>query len=340
MSARLAILATGLVTSVGLYAPAACAAIRAGVSNPTESGFLNSAGELISVHEVPLEQPWRGRVRLVKMAAMAVTECLAGVSRDVWRRIPLLVCVAERERPGRTPGLEGELLAEIQQEVGEQFSPGSLTIPLGRVATAHALQEARRLLGEDGERQALIVATDSLLSGPTLGAFDREGRLLGARNSNGFIPGEGAGALLVGRANGPDLLCCSGLGFATEAAYIASGQPLRGDGLTQAIKAAVRDAGCGLQELDFRIADLSGEHYYFKEAALALGRALRVRKPQFELWQPGTSIGESGALAGVVAIAVADAACRKGYSPGPGVLLHLAADAGQRAAAVLQFGGS
>jgi 3-oxoacyl-[acyl-carrier-protein] synthase-1 len=153
------------------------------------------------------------------------------------------------------------------------------------------------------------------------------------------MPGEAAGALLVGRPGGMAELLCTGIGFGVESAHIESGQPLRANGLASAIKDALADAGCEMHELDCRVTDLSGEQYYFKEAALALSRTLRRRKPTFDIWHPAECIGESGASAGIAIFALADAACRKAYSPGPRILAHLANDAGARAAAVLHFGG-
>jgi 3-oxoacyl-[acyl-carrier-protein] synthase-1 len=162
-------------------------------------------------------------------------------------------------------------------------------------------------------------------------------RLLIAENSNGFMPGEGAAALLIGGATGQTQLTCLGLGFATEAASIEKELPLRGEGLTAAIKGALSDAGLTMQEVDFRIADLSGEQYYFKEAALALTRTLRARKERFDLWHPAECIGETGAVGGLATIVVAHAACHKGYAIGPTILCHSAGDSGERAAAILQL---
>ena len=109
---------------------------------------------------------------------------------------------------------------------------------------------------------------------------------------------------------------------------------MRADGLTQAIKNGLRAAGCALHNLDFRISDVSGEQYYFKEAALALGRILRERKEQFDLWHPAECIGETGAAIGIVCLAVALASIEKGYAPGRGLLVHTSGDSGQRAAIV------
>jgi 3-oxoacyl-[acyl-carrier-protein] synthase-1 len=220
------------------------------------------------------------------------------------------------------------------------FAPESSIIAHGRVSVALALAHARKLIHEDKAPQVLIVAVDSLLSWPTLSFYEREDRLLTSLNSNGFMPGEAGGALLVGRRGGNAELLCTGFGFGVEKAHIDSGEPLRADGLTFAIKGALADAGCEMHDLDYRITDLSGEQYYFKEAALALSRTLRKRKETFDIWHPAECIGESGAVAGVAVFALADAACRKGYTLGPHILGHLANENGQRAAIVLRYGSA
>jgi 3-oxoacyl-[acyl-carrier-protein] synthase-1 len=333
----LAILNTGLVTSVGLSAPTSCAAMRARVTNPSETRFIDSGGEWITAHQVSLEQPWRGLAKLARMATMAAEEALVDVPKREWGGIPMLLCVAERERPGRLEGLDDQLFEEVQQALGMRFATESIIVPHGRVAVAVALSRARVLVQQHGVSHVLIVAADSLLNWPTLSHYERQDRLLTGRNSNGFMPGEGAGALLVGKSTGGSHLACSGIGFGVEKAHIDSQEPLRAEGLMQAIKAALVEAKSDMHEMDFRIADLSGEQYYFKEAALALSRTLRRRKDEFDLWHPAESTGEAGAMAGLSVLALADAACRKGYAHGPAILVHMANDDGRRAAVALYF---
>ena len=151
------------------------------------------------------------------------------------------------------------------------------------------------------------------------------------------MAGEGAGAVLVGDPSGGAELVCTGIGFARELAHIGSEEPLKAEGLTMAIRAALTEAEMAMHDFDFRIADLSGEQYYFKECALALLRTLRQRKDEFDLWHPAECTGEAGALVGASILALADAAARKGYAKGPNILAHMSNDAGQRAALTLQY---
>ena len=49
-------------------------------------------------------------------------------------------------------------------------------------------------------------------------------------------------------------------------------QPLRADGLKEAIEAAFQDSGLTFDDVHYRLVDVGGEQYGFKEAALALAR--------------------------------------------------------------------
>jgi 3-oxoacyl-[acyl-carrier-protein] synthase I len=333
----LAILHSGLVTSVGLTTEAACAAIRASVTNHSQTRFYDSDGEWITGAQVPMDNPARGRERLLAMLELAIDECLEPYDVSQMRQTPLLLCVAEPQRAGRLDGLDTFLLSELRKRRPSLIHPGlSGVIAHGRVGAGLALSHARTLLNDHAF--VLVAASDSLLLGPTLAALEANDRLLTSQNSNGFVPGEAAGALLVGRApSAGSHLVCEGIGFAQEHAVENGDEPLRADGLTDAIRLALGDAGCELHDLDFRITDNSGEQYYFKEAALALNRILRRRKEEFDIWHPAECVGEVGAAIGPIALAVALTACRKAYSPGDRVLFHSGNDAGQRCAAVLAF---
>ena len=337
MTVPLGILSTGLVTSAGLSAPAACAAIRAGAANPSQTRFMDSSGEWIMAHQVILDRPCRGNERLVQMVVMAIKECLAKLPQSMWTNIPFLLCLAEKSRPGRNHALDEYIFGDVQRRLEVEFAPQSLIIPQGRVASNNALSRAREMIRSGSTSLVLIAATDSLLMWPTLSVYERNERLLTQENSNGFIPGEGAGAVLVGSPDRGLSLTCTGIGFGSEPAHIESDDPLLGRGMAITISEALQEAACEIQEIDFRITDVSGEQYYFKEASLAVARLLRVRKEEFDIWHASECIGETGAVAGLVGIAVAEAACRKAYAPGRRILWHAANDDGQRTAAIFEF---
>ena len=326
-----------MVTGVGLSAPASCAAIRCAIDNFQETRFMDSGGEWIMGCEVPLEKPWRGKTKLIKMAAAAIKECLEANKKIDPGATPLLLCLSEHERKGRVIDDDNQFFLALQEELELEFHEKSRVIAKGHVAVAVALKHARRLIQELQVEHVLIAATDSLLVGATLAHYEAYERLLTSQNSNGFIPGEAGAALVVepvSAGQGAQLIC-AGLGFGIEQAHVYSEEPLRADGLTAAIKESLEDAGCEMGDLDFRITDLSGEQYYFKEASLALLRILRKRKEEFDIWHPADCIGEAGASLTIIALIVSLFACQKGYAVGHNILIHLGNDDGKRAALVL-----
>lgn len=340
----IAIIAAGMVTGVGLDAPSSCAAIRCAIDNFSETRFMDKGGEWIIGSQVPLEEPWRGAPKLVHMVVPAIRECLAHVAAVSPETIPLLLCVAEKERPGRLPGLDDELFLDIQAELGVRFHARSGIFARGRVAGGLAMSYARQLILEERLPLVLIAGVDSFLVAGTLAAYETKNRLLTSQNSNGFIPGEAGAAVLVGSQSAvaalrvsADLLCL-GIGTGQEKATIDSEEPLRADGMVQAFKAALGDAGKTMADVDYRITDLNGEQYLFKEAALAVTRILRVHKEQFDIWHPADCIGEIGAAVGPCAFGIALAAARKNYAPGRGSLCHFSADDSERLALMLAGG--
>jgi 3-oxoacyl-[acyl-carrier-protein] synthase-1 len=90
--------------------------------------------------------------------------------------------------------------------------------------------------------------------------------------------------------------------------------------------------------MHFRITDLNGEHYKFKEMTLAMVRYQRKPKPKlFDLWHPIEHIGDVGAAIGPLVLGVALHAGQKGYGNGPTVLCTFGNDDGERAAAVVTY---
>lgn len=334
-----AVLATGMITGVGLTAPATCAAIRAAVSGFRETKFIAAAGDWVIGSPVPLDPPVRGRQKLVHLAAAAVRECLAGAPGIKASATPLLLCVAEPGRPGRLDGLDDRLFAEVQDALGVQFHPRSGVIARGRVGGAVALARARQLIHDDGVARCVVAGVDSLLVGPTVTAYEARGRLLTKKHSNGFLPGEAGAAVLLGPAGaaaGPEFRCLA-VGFGREPAPIESDDPLRADGLVEAFRGLGRDAGLSLDDADYRYTDCNGEQYGFKQDRLAIARTVRRLKARFDHLHPADGIGEVGAAVGPCALGLALAAARGGYAPGDGVLAHFSSDDGERAALLLRY---
>ncbi|HEX9749806.1 MAG TPA: hypothetical protein VGB22_00750 [candidate division Zixibacteria bacterium] len=330
-----AVLATGMVTAIGLDAPSSCAAIRSGITGHTETRFLYD-GDFIVGCPVPWAEPVRGVERLRQMTVSSIRECADGFARLDPKKTALLICLAEADRPGRFDGLDATFADSVHAALGWPRHPDSAVINDGRVGGVRALERARALVASRRATHCIVAGADTMLAADTLTAASAAHRLQTVENSDGFIPGEAAAAVLIGiPADKTCHLECRGVGYGEERATRDSGEPLRGEGMVAALRAALADSSVALNSLDYRITDLSGTQYGFKEATLALDRLLRDRKEEFDLWHPAECIGEVGAAFIPCALGVALTAARKGYAPGPGLLCHCAADGPGRAAVVL-----
>jgi 3-oxoacyl-[acyl-carrier-protein] synthase-1 len=331
---------TGMVCPVGLSAVSACAAKRAGISAFAELPYSDNAGEPVIGGSVPgLCWTLARDSRLVMLLTKALTDLLNGQPDLQWVHVPLLVCLAESGRPGGGAALARSIVKWIENELKVQFHPtNSRAFPSGHTAGFEALREARNLIQRGDVPACIVCATDSFLNAASLFWLDQHYRLKTPANRDGVIPGEAAAAVLVqADPSAAATVEVIGLGFAKEQASILSEEPLLGLGLAAAARSALGQAKLGLNEIDVRLSDVTGELYGFKELPLIEGRLMRVvRKEAQPLWHWAEAIGDSGAAAGVAQLVLANEAFKKGYAPGQRAICFSSSVAGERAVAVLR----
>jgi 3-oxoacyl-[acyl-carrier-protein] synthase-1 len=265
-----------------------------------------------------------------------LTECLAHANGRSLSDVPVFLAIAEPDRPGRVHGLE-EVLDAAAQRMGLPVHPDSRLLAQGRTGGVRALELARKAVAE-GHRAVIVAGVDGFLASQTLRELDQRRRLLTAENSDGFIPGEAAAAVLVGPAIRTRELHCIGIGYGQEPAPVESERPLRAEGLAAAYSAALADAKLDWRHIDYRMAGVSGDQYGFKETALAAARTIRPVKEKLGLQHPADCIGEVGAAIVPCMLGVARAALRKRYAPGRNAMCHVGDDDGRRGALVLSEG--
>jgi 3-oxoacyl-[acyl-carrier-protein] synthase-1 len=331
----LSIEACGMTTAIGLTAPAAAAAQRARLSNFEETHFISHDGKWMIGAEVPLDPPRRGRARLQALLEGPLRECYAALGDIDAKDVPVLLCVAEGDRPGRLHGVDLSLLHDTLNAIGQPIHADSAVISYGRVGGIVALRDARELM-KKGAKKVIVAGVDSYLLAGTLAQYDADDRVLTETNSNGFPAGEAGAAVLLGRDG---LFQVLGLGFGREPAHITSGEPMRADGLVMAMRAALSEAGLDFSDVDYRISDLNGEQYYFKEAALAMTRVLRKRREQMDLWNPASEFGFTGAASIPLMLGLGLIAGQKRYAPGRTVIMQTSDDDGRRGTAILRMEG-
>jgi 3-oxoacyl-[acyl-carrier-protein] synthase-1 len=86
--------------------------------------------------------------------------------------------------------------------------------------------------------------------------------------------------------------------------------------------------------VEYRVRDVSGEQYFFKQSTLAALRLERGRREFQDLWSPGENLGNIGSAAVPVMLAQVLTAQLRGYAPGSPTLIEGSGDDGACGAAV------
>ena len=329
--------AAGLACPVGMSWPAACAAMRAGIMRKSISPYRDNQGRAIVASYVRdlLPEGALGEERWLFL----LTQALRDVARDsgpyALERMTLFLAL-----PLANSGREYSsawVCKELSSSLGLQLSPANVHVLSGGAYGGYVALQRGSAWSQSGH-PCVVAAADSLLSAGRLLSLSEKERLLVDGNSDGFVPGEAAAALLLNREPRRALAQIRGIGFAVEQSLMDNEIPLRAEGLVVATREALFASGVHLHDLDFRLSDAAGESFYFKEQALLVTRLLRERKPDFPLWLCAETLGATGAAAGLCSLLWAMAAWDRSYAPGPRALACAGNDQGERAAVVLEKG--
>jgi 3-oxoacyl-[acyl-carrier-protein] synthase-1 len=192
------------------------------------------------------------------------------------------------------------------------------------------------MLAAGSAAKVLLIASDSYLNAADINAALQGERVLCATSSAGFIPGEGAAALVLCAADpAAPGLHISGIGTALEQARHDGIIPNRSMGLTQAIRAAAAQAGVAPADLALRLSDQNGDPFYADEATNAMTR-LMFGAGKLAHHTLADKAGELGVAAGPAMLAWLS--CAQGtllQTPGKALLVHMADDDGARCALIL-----
>ncbi|MEJ2613111.1 MAG: hypothetical protein P8179_24415 [Candidatus Thiodiazotropha sp.] len=344
MNRPMGIAGLGMVSCLANGSPLNAAAMRCGYDGFHRLDFNQPYSDQPQIGAA-IESDLSGIPRLTHMLEEALKEAIEPLPNG-YRELPVLLCL-----PEKTPPSYFNNEAAIQSIVDQLFedlhletlSPTISAFWRQRCGFVSALVEAQAMIYQQNQDYVLIAGLDSLLDPAILahygGDLYGEGcRLLSDNCSNGFIPGEAATAVLLCRPDRRNTKAIiAGVGEGQERAVIGDEeQVLRAQGLTQAINNATQDADIPLHETAFRVASVSGEDYFFREASLAQYRSLKQKVPEHRLWHPADSIGEVGAAIGGAMVVMVYYAFVGNYAPGDFVLCHTSNDNAQRGAFIMQ----
>lgn len=327
---------SGMCTSLGFDQKATVAAIDSQLDHFRETTFWDNNGEPL-LGAMLYDINFWGAARLQWMCEMAIKDCLNQQQENNLTKTALLLLGTDLTiSPLTVSGLETVFTA-----LSPYFHPDSLLLKTGKSGVAQALLIAQNMLykAHSDIEAVLLVGADSYFTAETINHFLHQERLLTSDNSNGFIPGEGAGAILLKKDSALSGIYITGIGDGYEEAHQLQEEKInRSVGLTDAIEKAIATSGIPLSQTACRFSDISGESEYYHEASNAIMRALDKKVALYPHHQLATSLGETGAAANILTLAylrdfltsLHGQTHQKNH-----ILLHSSSDTGGRAALII-----
>lgn len=344
------IIGVGMTTAVGASAPETAASVRAATARFTETPIPDRHLRPITVAEVPDDAlpPLTDDVanasgltsrerRMLRLAGRALRECVATFGE----RLPRLgLCLALPEMETTKPIDRAGFLAQLAAQTGGAFDPrASDASHRGRAGGFIAIGQAVLTIQQGVTDFVIAGGVDSYRDLYVLATLDCEQRVKSSANWDGFVPGEGAGFLLLASAraaaarNFPVIGRVTPMATGFESGHLYSELPYRGDGLAstfqQLVSQGVVDAPIG--EV---FSSMTGESHWAKEWGVAFMRTRAAFQDGHGMHHPADCFGETGAAAGPLLVGLAALGIKGRYRRSP-VLAYGSSDRGARAAVVV-----
>ncbi len=325
------IMAVGLVTPVGLSGSASSAAVRAGRSRARKSPVFGKAWERHAMHLVegdylePLNSALQrdgmsaAHGRMLRLGGPALAEAAAVSPAPA----PVLLALPE-VHPGSPDPVGAGFLQHLSVQAGVPIVERQSAIyRQGGAGALYALRDALVLLGSREASHVIVGGIDSFLDLMRLGILDSEDRIYGRRTRLGFMPGEGAGFLLLRSGqprrppSAPPLARVMGVGVGLEKGHRYSSEPYRGDGLADAFEALFQEVATDYPKVRCVYAGFNGEELPAKEWGVAQLRSSERFASDAKFETPADCIGDAGAALGAIMVGLAAMAINKGHLPEP-----------------------
>ncbi|MHB8746678.1 MAG: beta-ketoacyl synthase N-terminal-like domain-containing protein [Gammaproteobacteria bacterium] len=344
------VVALGASTAVGRDAWSSAAAVRAGISGFTQHPYMiDTAGEPMRVAIAPwLDIGLSGVERFEALLFPAIDQALAPVSEVNTERLRIALSLGlPAPRPGLADGLQPTLVKTLGEKYRQVFSAVA-TFPNGHAAGLLALDAAAKKLAQGAFDACVVAGVDSYIEPETLEWLEESDQLHSAgplNNAWGFIPGEGAGALLlmqrqvVERLRLTPLARVLGVGTAFEHKRIKTETVCIGEGLTQAFRSALTTLPDGMRVTDV-YCDMNGEPYRADEYGFTCLRTKGAFESASDFIAPADCWGDVAAAGAPLHVMLAAIAGVKGYANGHVTFAWASAEGGERSAVLMAVGGS
>jgi 3-oxoacyl-[acyl-carrier-protein] synthase I len=338
------IVGLGAATPVGRSVWASAAAVRAGIAGFASHPYMvDEVGLPMRIAPLPWIDPERSVVERIGDALIsALREAMVSLEH-VRSRPPITLLVNfPPDRPGTPEDLPRLVCARVAEQLPGAFSRVSCAL-LGHAGAMIAIQSALAMLAARPDSLCLVAGADSYLDPDVLEWLEQTEQLHGAGERNnawGFVPGEGAGALLLATRHTLDRLELKALGgiravgIGRESELIGTGAVCTAVGLTGAVRLAL--AALNPDEMLSDVyCDMNGEPYRADEYAFLVTRTRERFAAPSEFVAPADCWGDLGAASVPLLIALACIAGAKKYAKGDAALVWASSMSGERGAALL-----
>lgn len=333
------IVGLGARTAIGDSAPMSAASAWAGINYfHQHPSWVDRHGEpmvLAAASYVPATL--LGSERYVALGGPALDEALLPLRPLPLARRPLTLWLG---LPASDPGTPVELVEVLRRRLKPTGGELRLeAIPQGHASGVVALTRALRQL-EAGEELCLVGGIDTYLQPQRLEELDWQGLLKSPANPWGFIPGEAACicALASSRAvreHGlKPLARIVGAATQLEPYRDASGPPCTGQGLTLAMKEALRAVPLG-DRIHNIFGDLNGERSRTDEYGFTAVRLAERFVSPSAVHTPADCWGDIGAASAPALLSLATRWGLQGHDQGPLTLIWTSSTDGTRGAIVM-----
>ncbi|MEW5702962.1 MAG: beta-ketoacyl synthase N-terminal-like domain-containing protein [Candidatus Zixiibacteriota bacterium] len=340
------IVGIGACTALGADLPASAAAVRAAISGFADHPYMiDKAGDpMVVARALFVPEDLTAANRLAHIAAEAAKEALAPFTGSGKRlqKLPTVVGLPP-DRPGRNGGLEGVFTQRFQAELTEVAQLAPLrTLSSGHAAGIDALAQAWRMIRSGDLDLCLVGGVDSYHEPETLEWLDELEQLHSDANKWGFIPGEGAGFVLLSSSQFAQQNKLEPLGYVLAAAVTREKNLIKtdtvcvGEGLSEAVAQVLQLLPSQDRTVHQTICDMNGERYRADEFGYTLVRTNEHYADPGEFVAPADCWGDVGAASAPLFIGLAVTAGRKGYAEGPNTLIWASSERGERGAALIR----
>ncbi len=217
----------------------------------------------------------------------------------------------------------------------------SRVVPMGRASALMAIEAGIKAIEQGLASTAIVGGVDTFLDLKLLAELDAEGRILGPQVPDGFIPGEGAGYLVLkspesATGPGPSVLALAATSM-PDPGHRYGKEPAKGEGLSKTIELLRACLASPPPPVNTTFAGFNGENFDAKMWGVARLRHNDFFTPTMSMQHPASSIGDTGAACGAIMSSLAAIALARGDRTGP-TLVWAASDRESRACALISTG--